>query len=340
MNFVSVFRKTYAFSKREHRTAVTTWLAPVYVACLIGLAARPGLAQQPDSDYVNAVAAIARRQAIDDRVAAPGARSLLLTNGARTPRVVVLLHGLTDSPLQFQPLAELLHADGSNVYVPRLPDHGLRGGSVRTLSALTADELRGVADSVVREASGLGDSVIVVGLSMGATVGAWIAQHRIVTRVVLIAPAIEPGRVPRLLDRPLIGLADHLPSIVRPSLADTTRPDREAGFDSHAVAQVLGLGRAVQFDAEREAPLTLQITVLVNAADRTVRESAAEALAHAWAAHGVMVSVFELPDSLRLKHNIVDPIEGRTLVARVLAVVRELAYGDAPDNLVRRLPDY
>ena len=340
MKVVSVFRKIYAFSTSGRRAAATTLLIPVVVACLIAVAARPGFAQQPDSDYVNSVAAIARRQAVDDRIAAPGARSLLLTNGARTPRVVVLLHGLTDSPRQFQPLAELLHADGSNVYVPRLPDHGLRGGSVRALSALTADNLRGVADSVVREASGLGDSVIVVGLSMGATVGAWIAQHRIVTRVVLIAPAIEPGRIPRLLDRPLIGLADHLPSIIRRLPADTTRPDREAGFDSHAAAQVFGLGRAVQFDAQREAPLTLQITVLVNAADRTVRESAAEALAHAWAAHGAMVSVFELPDSLHLPHNLIDPIQGRTLGARVLAVLRELAYGEEPDDLVWRLRGY
>ncbi len=294
-------------------------------------------AQQPQSPYDRSVAAIARRQAVDDSVAAPGARSILLTSGAPAPRVIVLLHGLTDSPRQFEAFAYLLYADGNNVYVPRLPQHGLRGGNVGALSALTAAQLRGVADSVVNEARGLGDSVVVVGLSMGGTVGAWIAQQRQVSRVVLIAPAIEPGRIPSLLDRPLIGLADRLPSMTRRSRPDTARPDREAGFDSHAAAQIFQLGGSILSDAARVAPRTPEMVVLVNAADRTVKESAAEALSRDWSRHGAKVSVFELPDSLRLPHNIIDPIRGRTRSDAVLGLLRALAYGWAPTALVRRL---
>ena len=165
---------------------------------------QPLPAQQGQTAFRSSVAAIARRQAIDDAIAAPGARSILLVGGAPTARAIVLLHGLTDSPRQFEAFAYLLHADGNNVYVPRLPEHGLRGKDVGVLSALTAAQLRGVAVSVVIEARGLGDSVVVVGLSMGGTVGAWIAQQREVSRAVLIAPAIEPGRIPSLLDRPAI----------------------------------------------------------------------------------------------------------------------------------------
>lgn len=200
-------------------------------------------AQHDQTSYNRSVAAIARRQAIDDSVAAPGARSILLARGAPTARAIVLLHGLTDSPRQFEAFAYLLHADGNNIYVPRLPQHGLRGKDVSVLSALTAGELTGVADSVVNEVRGLGDSIVVVGLSMGGTIGAWIAQQREVSRVVLIAPAIEPGRIPSLLDRPLIGLADRLPSMVRRSQADSARPDREPGFNLHAIAEILELDR-------------------------------------------------------------------------------------------------
>ncbi len=295
-------------------------------------------AQRTDTSYTGSIAAIARRQAVDDSVAAPGARSILLLRGAPTPRVIVLLHGLTDSPRQFEAFAYLLYADGNNVYVPRLPQHGLRGGNVGALSALTAAQLRGVADSVVDEARGLGDSVVVVGLSMGATVGAWIAQHRPIARAVLIAPAIEPGRIPSLLDRPLIGLADRLPSMTRRSAPDPNRPDREPGFDSRAAAEIFELGNTVLQDAEREAPRAREITILVNAADRTVRESAAEAMARHWVLHGATVSVFELPDSLRLPHNIIDPLRGRVGGAQVLELLRELAYGWPPAALARRLP--
>jgi esterase/lipase len=295
-------------------------------------------AQQPDSAaYARSVAAIGRRQAEDDRIAVPGARSILLTNGAPTPRAIVLLHGLTDSPRQFEAFAYQLYGDGNNVYVPRLPQHGLRGGSARSLSALRASELRAVSDSIVREARGLGDSVIVVGLSMGGTMAAWIAQRDTVTRVVLIAPAIEPGRIPSLLDRPIVGLADRLPSIVRADRPDTARPDREAGFDSRAAAEIFELGSSVARSAGRNPPGTDEIVLLVNAADRTVRESASEALARAWARHGAGVAVYELPDSLRLPHNIIDPIRGRSLGQDVYALLRALAYGQPPDGLVRRV---
>jgi carboxylesterase len=295
-------------------------------------------AQSRETTYAQSVAAIARRQAVDDSVAAPGARSILLTTGAHTSRVVVLLHGLTDSPRQFEAFGTLLHADGNNVYVPRLPQHGLRGKDAGALGALTSTQLQGVADSVVREVEGLGDSIIVVGLSMGGTVGAWIAQERNVARVVLIAPAIEPGRIPSLLDRPLIGLADHLPGLTRRSAPDSGRPDREPGFNSRAIAEILELGRSVAAQADRGPARANQVTLLVNASDRTVKESAAEGLARAWLRHGTDVVAFELPDSLRLPHNIIDPIRGRIGGDAVLDLLRDLAFGLPAGPLARRIP--
>jgi carboxylesterase len=292
-------------------------------------------AQHDRAAFTASVAAIGRRQAADDSIAVPGARSILLAGRAPTPRAIVLLHGLTDSPRQFEAFAYLLHGDGNNVYVPRLPEHGLRGGDVGTLSALTAAQLRGVADSVVNEARGLGDSVVVLGLSMGGTIGAWIAQQRAVSRVVLIAPAIEPGRIPSLLDRPLIGLADRLPAITRRAPPDSARPDREVGFNLRAVAEILELGSSILGQAAREASRTRDIVVLVNASDRTVKESAAEALARNWLQHGAAVFVFELPDSLRLPHNIIDPPRGPVGGEAVLDLLRELAYGTQPSALIR-----
>jgi len=311
---------------------IAVWSSGVAVAVL------PLAAQEDQDSYTRSIAAIARRQAVDDSIAAPGARSILLTAGVSTPRAIVLLHGLTDSPRQFEAFANLLHADGNNVYVPRLPQHGLRGMDAGVLSALTADQLRGVADSVVAEARGLGQSVVVVGLSMGGAIAAWIAQERAVGRVVLIAPAIEPGRIPSLLDRPLIGLADRLPSMTRRSAPDLGRPDREVGFNSRAVAEVLELGSAVLAQAARVAPQARDIILLVNANDRTINSSAAEQLAREWVQRGAGVTVFQLPDSLRLPHNIIDPVGQHVAGDAVLDMLRSLTYGTTPTELVHPLP--
>jgi esterase/lipase len=303
------------------------------------IVAVPGAAvQSPSSPYARAVAMIARRQAADESVAVPGARSILLTRGAATARAIVLLHGLTDSPRQFETQAYRLYADGNNVFVPRFPRHGLRGGDARSLATLTASGLRAFADSVVSEAAGLGDSVVVVGLSMGATVAAWIGQERVIWRAVLIAPALEPGHIPSILDRPIVGLADRLPELTWRAHPEAGRPDREPGTATRAIAEILELGASVLRDAAHATPRTQRLVLLVNANDRTVRESAAEALAHLWGQHGAVASVFELPDSLRLPHNIIDPRSGRVMGDAVLNLLCELAYGEQPPALVRPLP--
>lgn len=306
------------------------------VACTGGA---PHVAPAPtSSSYAGAVTMIARRQAADDSVAVPGARSILLTRGAPTAHAIVLLHGLTDSPRQFEALAYRLHADGNNVFVPRFPRHGLRGGDARAVATLTAFGLRAFGDSVVSEAAGLGDSVVLVGLSMGGTVAAWVAQQRATWRAVLIAPALEPGHIPAILDRPIVGLAHRLPNVTRGAPPDTARPDREPGFSTRAIAEILELGASIIRDAARAAPRTQRIAVLVNANDRTVSESASEALARDWTRHGASAPVFELPDSLRLPHDIIDAQRGRVMGEAVLDLLRQLAYGEQPSALVRPLP--
>ncbi len=132
----------------------------------------------PVADYAAAVARIGSIQAREDSIVAPGGGSILLTHGARTARIVVLFHGLTDSPLQYFPFAQRLFAQGDNVFVPRLPHHAERGGHFADMGRLTAQELRDLGDVSVDVARGLGDTVIVSGLSAGGTIAAWVGQYR------------------------------------------------------------------------------------------------------------------------------------------------------------------
>ena len=293
----------------------------------------------PAADYRAAINLVKRRQAADDRVVAPGGRTILLTHGVRVPRVDVLLHGFTDSPSQFAELADSLYQRGDNVYVPRLPHHAERSGDARALAGMTAVQLRQTADSAVDVASALGDSVVVVGLSVGGTMAAWMGQHRAeVRRVVLIAPALEAGRVPSRLEGFLINLTERLPNVTRRSAPDTARPDRNPGFATHALAEVLRLGKSVEKSADREPAKAAEFAFMLNDFDRTVSSSGALKVAKEWDAHGARVSVYAFPASLGMPHNVLDGREPGGQPALVLPEVIALTEGQSPRGPIQERP--
>jgi esterase/lipase len=285
----------------------------------------------PAKDYADAVSRVTRQQSADDRVVVPGGRSVLMAHGGRTGRVVVLFHGLTNSPRQYEHIASHLYASGDTVYIPRLPHHAESGGTVRTLAALTAEELQHCADSAIDIAYGLGDSVVAVGVSAGGTLVAWIAQHRPdVHRALIIAPVLEIGRVPSFLAAPLMNLGLRLPNITRNLPADPARPDRQRGVSTRAVAQLLRLGSAVRQVAQRTPSLTRDIVFVVNANDHTVKTSPALELARRWSAGGASVAVFQFPRSLHLPHDITEEAYPDADPAVVYPALEAIIHGEGP----------
>lgn len=291
---------------------------------------------KPAGDYLEAESRIAQQQRTDDSVAVPGARSIFLTHSCRTAWAVVLLHGFGNSPRQFDGLADSLYAHGFNVWVPRMSYHGEKRGA-GMLSRMTAADLRKNAEVATDIGVGLGDSVVVLGFSMGGVAAAWIAQSRTdVQRVVVVSPALALARIPQSLAHPLVSVMLRLPDVRRGLMRDPARSDRELGWSTHAVAQILRLGFAVQQAAHDAGPSVRDIRVLVNAHDHTVNAAAATALAACWAAAGAHVGVYQLPDSLRLPHDVIDATEPGGRSAVVQSIVEDLVgNGSVPRWVVR-----
>lgn len=310
------------------RVAVALLAVGVFVPAKIGtLGSRP----HPAESYADGAARILRRQIADDSVVAPGGRSVFLTHGVRTARVVVLFHGFANAPSQFRPFAERLYAEGDNVYIPRLPNHGELGADPETLARMTAEDLRDCGDSAVDAAVGIGDTVIVVGFSTGGTLAAWVAQHRSdVHRVVIIAPALELAQMPSVLDIPLVNLSLMAPNVTYHAARDTTAPDQERGFTSHAVAELLRLGLAVEDAALHTHPRAGAMVFLLNPNDHTIKAGPAYDLARHWSDSGALVQVYQLPDSMHLPHDVVDVREPEGRTAAVYPVFDALTQGKAP----------
>lgn len=105
-----------------------------------------------------------------------------------TERAVVLLHGITNSPQQYAVLAQQLFEDGHTVIAPRFPYHGYRDRMTTALEALTVEDMLAASLEAIAIAALTAERVDLVGISVGATVAAFLALKVAVDRVIAVAP--------------------------------------------------------------------------------------------------------------------------------------------------------
>lgn len=114
--------------------------------------------------------------------------------GERTPWAVVYLHGFSASRLETAPLADTVaQALGANVFHTRLTGHGL--DSVEAMGNATVQDWMADAVEALQIGKTLGDKVLVVGVSTGATLAAWAAQGpqaKDMNAMVFISPNFGP----------------------------------------------------------------------------------------------------------------------------------------------------
>ena len=109
----------------------------------------------------------------------------------KTPYSIVYIHGFGASPMEGDPVHRFLAAHfGANLFVTRLPEHGI--SRKNGMEYLTAQDLANAAGEAYQIGKSLGDKVIVVGTSMGGSLGLLLAsQQPELHALVLYSPAIR-----------------------------------------------------------------------------------------------------------------------------------------------------
>jgi len=292
----------------------------------------------PDPSEVSDVAthedALAAFRRIEAREAVvplhPRCSSTLLTHGQKAEWAVVFFHGLTSCPAQADILAQQLFAMGYNVYVPRLPRHGEADRLTLSLAGLTAEELAGSAEESVGLGRGLGEEVLVVGLSAGGTMASWLAQSSGQTDgAILVAPFFSPRVVPPWAVQAATNLLLLLPNqMIWWDASDTEgNPAMDYAyprFATHALAQVMRLGLIVDANASAERPVVRALGVLLNEADESISNRAVERVIAAWRKHGGEVDLELVPLSHRLPHDLIDPRQEEADIEFVYPVLIEM----------------
>lgn len=113
------------------------------------------------------------------------------TNKSKTPYSIVYIHGFGASNMEGNPVhRELAAYFGANLYLVRLPEHGIsRPDGFRHL---TAQKLVDEAREAYMIGKSLGDSVIIVGTSMGGALSLVLASERPdMKALVLFSPAVR-----------------------------------------------------------------------------------------------------------------------------------------------------
>ncbi|MCX6512392.1 MAG: alpha/beta fold hydrolase [Actinobacteria bacterium] len=117
----------------------------------------------------------------------PGAEPASFSGG---PQGVLVLHGFTGSPGSMRGVAEALANQGYTVEMPLLPGHGT---DVSDMIPTTFADWSAAAEEALQLLLSTCSAVGVVGLSMGGTLTAWLAErHPELVGVAFVNPLLEP----------------------------------------------------------------------------------------------------------------------------------------------------
>jgi carboxylesterase len=242
----------------------------------------------------------------------PVCRLKLMTHDRQVEQVIVMVHGYTTCPEQFHELSQRFYDLGYNVLLAPLPHHGLADRMTDEQAQLNAEELVTYADEMVDIAQGLGEQVIMLGISGGGVTTAWAAQYRSdIDLAVIISPAFGYQQIPTPLTVPAGNLYLALPNSFRwwdpPRQADIGPAYAYPRYSTRALAELLRLGFAVQVAAKREPPAASSILVVTNANDTAVNNVLTAAVVKDWREHEARLATYEFEAESRLGHDLVDP---------------------------------
>ena len=270
----------------------------------------------PVSSFADAIDCIQQMQEKDHLdLARDVCITKLYHHSRQTEHAIVLLHGFTTCPEQFNELGKEFFQNGHNVLIPRMPHHGLSDRLTDSLRHLTAEELAAFGDDILNIARGLGKKISVMGLSGSGTLVAWLAQNRAdLDFAFAIAPlfglAFIPSAFTRLFERIALRLPDFYlwwdprTRAANPYSIYYAYP----GYPVRALAEIIRLAMITRGQAAKSPPKAGHITMILNDAEPAVSNPEILKLLKLWRRYGQeTLSEVHFEQDMNLPHDILTP---------------------------------
>jgi pimeloyl-ACP methyl ester carboxylesterase len=241
--------------------------------------------------------------------------SRLMAGEGRARRTVAIFHGLSSCPHAQVEIIPRIHDEGCAVLVARMPYHGMRDNKSDSLRHYLGPAIVAHVDEVIDIAAGLGDELVVAGISGGAVLAGWAAQTRPeVKEAVLIAPfygmATFGDRFNMLLMRLLL-LVPNMSIWKNPLKGSRSEapPHNMVRQSSRGVADMMRVGLATRRLAVKERARGDKVLLVLNDADIAISNEVAESMGHAFEAGGTPVERVRIPRHYQLPHELIDPVQ-------------------------------
>jgi carboxylesterase len=260
----------------------------------------------------------------------------LYDHGKQTEYVIILIHGFTNCPEQFSEIGKQHFDAGNNVFIPRMPYHGLSDRLTGALVNLTAEDLAAFGDKVIDIAHGLGKKITVMGISGSGTLVAWLAQNRAdIDFAFAIAPLFGLAFVPPSFTRLFERIAVLLPNFFL-WWDPRTKADNPYSiyyayprYPTRALVEIIRLAMITRSQAEKFPPKAGNITMIINDAEPAISNAEILKFIKLWQKHGnVQISEVHFEKEMNLPHDIITPGTPGVPIAdiqpRLINAVREI----------------
>src|SRR6266540_2041743 len=260
----------------------------------------------------------------------------LYDHGTQAEHVIILLHGFTNCPEQFNELGRQYYESGYNVFIPRMPYHGLTDRLTEELVKLTAENLAAFGDTVIDIAHGLGKKITVMGISGSGTLVAWLAQNRAdIDFAFAIAPLFGLAFIPPSFTKLFERLALLLPNFFL-WWDPRTKGDNPYSiyyayprYPTRALVEIIRLGMITRAQAEKSPPAAENIIIVMNESEPAVSNAEILKLLESWKRHGkTYLSEYYFEKNMKLPHDIITPGTPGVLIGdvhpRLIAVVKDI----------------
>jgi len=208
----------------------------------------------------------------------PSLRATPAFSAAGGPRDALVLHGFTGNPSSMRGVAEALAAAGFAVELPLLPGHGT---SVEDMLTTNFTDWAATVEEAYTELAGRTDSIVVAGLSMGGTLGAWVTtRYPGIAGLIAINGMFEPP-APAFLDLLRTSLdqgCDRLPAIGSDIAMSGVS---EGAYEAAPIQPLISLMEATTELHGRLGQIRCPVLILTSREDHVVPPSSSDVLAGA-----------------------------------------------------------